>query len=242
MLPGSAPVLAASTGLIIAGVVGAMMGGVLWVLWQRRDHLVLRNFGAVEPEAGLFRSARLTPATLDRLVKQRGVKTVVDLGAYPPDSKEEAALQDAARRLGITRHVVRGLRGNGTGNINGYIHAVRLMRDAGARPLLVHCAAGAERTTTAVALYQHVERGTELHKAVEAARAFKHDPDENPYLLAFLKSHVDAAVRALREGGWVPGAAPPEVTIAPGRPAPAPAATAVPSSAVAQPPAAAPGA
>jgi protein tyrosine phosphatase (PTP) superfamily phosphohydrolase (DUF442 family) len=218
---GRAPIDPASGGpsaWFIAGIVVVVCAAVgigLW-LWRRwADHLRIRNFGEVA--AGrLYRSGRLTPRTLAIAARKHGVRTVIDLGAYPPGSPEEEALARAAAELGLVRHVVRGLYGDGAGNANAYVHALRVMREESGRPVLVHCAAGAERTGAAVMLYRHHVEGVALEEAFAEALEFRHRPERNGKMRAFVFAHASAIGEAAQRGGWIEGFAPPDIRVSGG--------------------------
>lgn len=178
---------------------------VLILLWRSRlrDHFVVRNFGVVEP-GRIYRSGRLTPWTLRRLRRRLKLRTVIDLGAYWHDSPRERSLEQAAARLGLTRHRCRGLKGDGTGNPNAYLHALRTIADPANHPVLIHCAAGAERTGAVVILYRVASGSVTLEKAFEEARRHRHKPERNESMLAFVHEHAESITRAYREGGSLP--------------------------------------
>lgn len=194
-----------------AALVGAALVGVSLVLRGRR---LARNLGVVV-EGRLYRSGRLTPRTLKLLRDKLSVRTVIDLGATHPGSKDEAAIAKAAADLGITRHSCRGLRGDGTGNPNVYAHALRLLAQEHDGPVLIHCAAGADRTGVAVALYRHAVQGLSLEDAMAEARRYRHDPARSPGTRPFVDQHAAAIVRAWRDGGTIEGFPPADVRTTP---------------------------
>lgn len=190
----------------------------LILLWRSplRDHMFVRNFGVVEP-GRIYRSGRLTPSTLGRLRRRLNLRTVIDLGAYWHDSPRERSLQDAAAKLGLTRHRYRGLKGDGTGNPNAYLRALRAMADPANHPLLIHCAAGADRTGAVVILYRVATGSVTLEEAFEEARRHRHDPERNESMLAFVRAHAESITRAFNEGSSLPDFEDAQVMI---RPAP----------------------
>lgn len=200
--------------LIALAAVGACASAALAVVAWRRwaDHVRIRNFGVVEP-GRVYRSGRLTPRTMAIAARAHGVRTIVDLGAYPPGSPEEEALARAATELGLVRHVVRGLYGDGAGNANAYVYALRVMSDGAGHPVLVHCAAGAERTGAAVMLYRRSVQGLGLEEAFAEALRFRHRPARNGKMRAFVLAHAQVIGDAAVRGGWVEGFAPPDVSV-----------------------------
>lgn len=201
--------------LVLVGLV-VCAGGVL--LWFKvlRDHVVPKNFGVVM-EGRIYRSGRLTPRTLRRMRDMRGVRTVIDLGAYWPGSREESVMVRAASELGVTRISVRGLRGDGRGNANAYLEVVRAMTEEGRGPMVVHCAAGADRTGAAVVLYRHIVQGWDLDKAIEEATRFRHDPKKNEAMRAYVMEHAPKIRSAFVRGGTIEGHDAAEIAVLPPR-------------------------
>ncbi|MBL8746515.1 MAG: tyrosine-protein phosphatase [Phycisphaerae bacterium] len=196
--------------LISAAVVAALVGVVFLVKWLRH-HVVPRNFGVVEPGC-IFRSGRLTPRMIRRVRREHGIRTIIDLGAYPAGTPEEQLMQRTAEELGLTRYVMRGVIGNATGNPNVYLRAIRLLADESSHPVLIHCAAGAERTGAAVILFRHLVQGKPIDEVYKEALCFKHDPAKNRELRGYVERHAPAIREAFERGGDIPDADPPDVT------------------------------
>jgi protein tyrosine/serine phosphatase len=186
-------------------VVTACALGAAAILWRYavRDHLRPENFGIVH-EGVLYRSADLTPAATRVVHDRYAVRTIVDLGAYEPDSPEERTAQRTAEALGVKRHVFR-LEGDGTGDPNAYVAALRVITDPAQQPVLVHCAAGAQRTSGCVALYRQFMQGVSFEEAYREARRYKHSPRDNPKLRPYLEQWTEGIRRALATGAPVAG-------------------------------------
>jgi hypothetical protein len=197
-----------------AAVVGIM--AAVWFVWAR-PNLVPRNFGVVE-EGRVYRSAALTPGAL-RVVRERfGIKTIVDLGAFDKDPLGERVEGRAAAALGMERFVF-PLEGDGTGNPNAYVAALRIMTDPARLPVLVHCSTGAQRTGGCVMLYRDLAQGRALDETYDEAKRYRHDPGRNPRLLPFLREHEAAIMGAVRGGGSIPGYPGLDLTPCPPQPA-----------------------
>ncbi len=162
-----------------------------------------RNFGVVV-EGKIYRSGRLTPSSLQRIADEHHIRTIIDLGAYPPESGEEAREQRTAEALGLTRFVLR-LEGDATGNPNYYVQALRIMNEPARQPVLVHCSAGTQRTGCVVMLQRHVIEGKRFNEAFGEAREHQHDPGENPQLLLMLADWADKIGESYRTGQPIPG-------------------------------------
>lgn len=170
--------------------------------WFYRDHVreevFPKNFGVVD-QGRLYRSGGLTPAATRRVHDRYGVRTIVDLGAWEPGSDDDRRAQRTAEALGVTR-LRFDLAGDGTGDPNQYVEALRVMTDPARQPVLVHCGAGSERTGIAVILYRRFTAGTPIEQGYEEAQRFKHRPSRNPRFREVLDRYAGAILAALRDG------------------------------------------
>ena len=156
-----------------------------------------RNFGVVE-EGSIYRAGRLTPGAVHRLVEQHGIKTIVDLGAYDKDLTGERIAERTAKSLGIERRVFR-LEGDGRGNPNAYVEALRIIADPAKQPVLVQCSAGSQRTSTCIILYRTIVQGKSREEVMTDAYLHGHDPKDNPHLAPYLDEwapKIEAAYKA----------------------------------------------
>lgn len=180
---------------IISGAVALLVWfiveGVVPNVWPK-------NFGEVEP-GRVYRSGELTPAALRNVVKDHGIRTIIDFGAHDKDPDGEVREQRVAEALGV-RRVVLPLIGDGRGDPNQYVEALRIMNDPESQPVLVHCAAGAQRTGCAIALYRGVVSGWDDERALTEAEEFRHDPRKNPHVRGMYFTWRDEIERALHTG------------------------------------------
>lgn len=184
---------------VIACVIGAVS---LWFAKARHD-VYPDNLGVVS-EGKLYRSADLTPAATKVVHDRYKVRTIVDLGAFDVGSPEERVAAETAKALGMERHIFR-LEGDGTGNPNAYVQAMRIINDPAKQPVLVHCAAGAQRTSGCVILYRNMIEGVDFETAYAEAPLYRHSPTKNPRLRPYLRTWMEEINRAYREGGLVEG-------------------------------------
>lgn len=183
-------------------MIGAVTLGAWFARYHVRDDLWPRNFGVVE--AGqIYRSGRQTPAMMERLVREHGIRTIIDLGAFGLDTREEREAQRTAAALGVDRFRFT-LQGDGTGDPNEYVAALRLMTDPARRPVLVHCAAGAQRTSGCVVLYRHIVQGKTVDQVFPEAFEFEHDSRRNPKLRPYLDQWTPAIVESFKTGVRIP--------------------------------------
>ncbi len=188
--------------LAVVVLVATLCGAGGWVLrFSVRDNVMPRNYGVVD-EGHVFRAGRLTPAATETLVKRHGIKTIVDLGAYEGIPDDERLAERTALALGVTRHVFT-LDGDGTGHPMGYVEALRLIADPANQPVLIHCAAGAQRTTVCVMLYEKIVHNVELEETLKVSMEHKHDPKKNPKLWPYVEKWAAEIERAYRGGGVI---------------------------------------
>ena len=199
------------SGLLRLVIIVVIAAGVIYGIKKTRYQFIARNFGVVE--AGeIYRSGRLTPRMFRKKVGENNIKTVLDLGAYVPGSPEDLREQQLSEELGAERFRFT-LDGDGTGNPNYYVQALRLMSDPEAQPILIHCAAGAQRTGALVLLYRHIVQGQELGEAYPESFQYKHKPSEWE-LLAYVAQWNDEIAQSLRTGESIPGFEPVEYPLA----------------------------
>ena len=183
--------------LLVLIAVGA---GVAWrkALWPQ---IAPKNFGVVQidGERQIYRSGELTVSATEKVVERFGVRTVIDLGAHEPGTPEERIAQKTADALGV-RRIRLDLEGDATGDPNAYVEALRIMTDPAAQPVLVHCAAGSERTGCLVAMYRQIEQGWEEDLAYSETRRYRHSPQRNPRLREMLDRYTDDVARSLQTG------------------------------------------
>ncbi|MFG0284032.1 MAG: tyrosine-protein phosphatase [Phycisphaerales bacterium JB039] len=175
-------------------------GAVAWrkALWPQ---IAPKNFGVVQvdDQRQIYRAGELTVSATEKVVERFGVRTIIDLGAHEPGTPEERIAQRTAEALGV-RRIRLDLEGDATGDPNEYVEALRIMTDPAAQPVLVHCAAGAERTGCLVAMYRQIEQGWDDDLAYRETRLYRHSPERNPRVREMLDRYTGAVERALETG------------------------------------------
>jgi tyrosine-protein phosphatase SIW14 len=189
-------------GAVIALAI-ASGGGALAYAKVVRPNVVPKNFGVVV-EGKLYRSGELTPSATHRVVQERHVRTIIDLGAYDGNEVGERVARQTAEALGVERHVFR-LEGDGTGNPNAYVEALRIITDPAKQPVLVHCSAGSQRTSACVLLYREIVEGKPIAGQMGEAYEHGHDPSRNPRLKPYLEQWHGQIGEAFRAGGLIQG-------------------------------------
>ncbi|MBU0616886.1 MAG: dual specificity protein phosphatase family protein, partial [Planctomycetes bacterium] len=143
------------------------MAGAGSFLWLRQDALPKR-FGVVV-EGQLYRCGEITPTQLEHVANEHGIRTVLSL--LNPDVPESIAERQAAERLGL-RWINVPLPGDGASTSEERESIKEVLFDPAATRLLVHCAAGANRTGLAVGMYRIHQEGWSVEQVLEEMRRY----------------------------------------------------------------------
>ena len=164
-----------------------------------RPRLLAKNFGEVEP--GLFRSGQIGRHVIGPTLRGHRIDVIVSMNTEPGDP-DDAAEKAAARSMGIAR-VEYNLRGDGTGDPQMYVKGLTRLVEArrAGETVLVHCAAGSERTSGVIGLYRVLFEGWQPRDAAAEMFAFRHDPRRSPNLLPYLNAHVGEIAQGLVDAG-----------------------------------------
>jgi protein tyrosine/serine phosphatase len=181
-------------GVITAGVIAGSIGSY-WGLVQYNG-----NFHTVS-EGTLYRSAQLSKSELQAAVRDRGVRSILNLrGAHPgqPWYDDEIA---ASKQLDVA-HYDYGLSAKRVVTGKQIYEILDIIRNA-PKPLLVHCKSGADRSGLVAALYRYADEHT---SADEADRQLSLVYGHFPYLMSQTKAMDDSfwafvgrGVRSLRK-------------------------------------------
>lgn len=115
-------------------------------------------------EGKYFRSAQLSGEELESVIKEHGIKTVINLrGAKDVDwYREEAAVTE---RMGVTLISI-GMSAKRLPHREDLIKLLDAFKTA-ERPMLIHCQGGADRTGEASAIYQMLYMGKTKKEALK---------------------------------------------------------------------------
>lgn len=151
---------------------------VAYAQWRERE---MRNFRVVEDRV-LYRSGQLTPASLERVIHDYGIRTVVSFRyaekgeSSPPDAWEEPL----CAKLGVNFVRIQpdiwvSLDGGPIPAEAGAKRFLEIVRDPRKQPVLVHCFRGAHRTGTHCALYRMECQGWNNADALAELKALGYD-------------------------------------------------------------------
>jgi protein tyrosine phosphatase (PTP) superfamily phosphohydrolase (DUF442 family) len=112
---------------------------LLWIGWIEANS----NFGIVQP-ARIFRAGQMSSSTLNKTIRERGIKTVLNLRGVNPTDRWYVQERDTTTSLGATQIDVHmsSCQWLSHDELNTLIKTL----DECAYPLLIHCAWGSERT------------------------------------------------------------------------------------------------
>jgi protein tyrosine phosphatase (PTP) superfamily phosphohydrolase (DUF442 family) len=120
-------------GLLVLGILGAY---VLWVLFTGNLYPVV--------DGEYYRSAQLEPARLEQVIRNYGIRSILNLrGAQPGDPSYEGEVA-LAKRLNVGHYDV-ALSARKTVSPEELEAILALLRQA-PKPVLIHCESGADRT------------------------------------------------------------------------------------------------
>jgi protein tyrosine/serine phosphatase len=185
---------------VVLGV--CLLGGGVW-LWEgvAKDRLVPKRWAAVEGHS-IYRSGQLSAALVKRTLASHGIKVIVALTFDDPQDKDQAAEVKAASQLGI--ELLRfPLAGDGTGDVNNYAGALAAVVQAERQGelVLVHCAAGAQRTGGVIAFYRLLVDRKPPAEVIQELRRHGWNPKRNPNLLPYLNENLGKIATILHNRG-----------------------------------------
>lgn len=182
--------------LIVCIVIGA---GVLF--WEEflEDRLVAKRWGVVEP-GKIYRSGQVSSHLIEPMLLENKIEKVIALNGSDlnkPYLKTEVA---TARKLKI-EHQVLHLIGDGTGDVNDYAEAVaEIMRcEKAGKPVLVHCAAGAQRTGGVVAAYRMLVQKKTPEEAYNELLLYDWKPKKDQALIDYLNENLATLSKLLEQ-------------------------------------------
>jgi protein tyrosine phosphatase (PTP) superfamily phosphohydrolase (DUF442 family) len=184
-------------------LVVCLLGGAGW-FWEdvAKDRLIPKRWATVE-EGRIYRSGQLSAALVRKMLVRHGIKVIVTLTGEIPHDPDQEAENKAAEELGI--ELLRfPLSGNGTGDVHRYVEAVAAIVEAKrqAKPVLVHCAAGAQRTGGVIACYRLLVEGRPPAYVLDEMRRCGWKPKDTA-LLVYLNQNLGTIAALLHERGII---------------------------------------
>lgn len=136
--------------------------------------VITNNFHTVVP-GELYRSARPSPAQIERLHSQYGMRTILNLQGAHPDADWYVEEKAKAEALGID-FLVHQMSAHREVTVGEADQILKILR-AAKKPILVHCRNGADRSGLVSALYvAGVAGGSEFSAELQLTPIFGHLP------------------------------------------------------------------
>ena len=178
--------------LIISGLAALVVIAVTLTSWELvlKDRLATRHWGVVE-EGLIYRSGRLPLDRAQATLANHHIRVLIDLTENKPGNQFQTKERAAAVALGIEYHNF-PLIGDGTGDIRSYAQAIAVMHQARreGKPVLVHCAAGAQRTGGVVAAYRVLVERKSPDEARAELKRYGWKPGKDQVLLNYLNRNM----------------------------------------------------
>ena len=189
--------------LFVAGLV-IVVGLAIWAWFGViKYHVIPKRFGVVE-QGRIYRSGQISAPLIKRILTKYNIRVIIDLTSADPNDHDKQAEKQAAAQLNIK--VLRfSMSGNGTGDVNDYATAVAAIANAEKQnlPVLVHCAAGAQRTGGVIAIYRLLVQKMDPNIVEDEIEKYGCDIDNKPVLRSFLNDNMATLAMLLKQSGVI---------------------------------------
>jgi len=179
------------------------VSGFLFVKYELIEDYIPKRFGVVE-RGRIYRSGQLDADLVERTLLKYKIAQIICLTGRSDDDEDIKAEKQTAAKLGIKR-LVFALKGSGTGDINNYAGAIAAICRAEKenKPVLLHCAAGAQRTGGVIAAYRLLVQKKDVGFIIAEMRRYGWSPKDGPNLLPYLNSHMKRLAVLLKQKGVI---------------------------------------
>jgi hypothetical protein len=186
------------TGLLFLFLV-ALVAAVWGVSLESR--VIAKRFGVVVPDL-LYRSGQISTSMLEPTLAANGIDVIIDLNGVEADDLDQQYEIAAIERLGLEGHRFQ-LAGDGRGNIEQYVRAIKIIEDCRSRGrrVLIHCSAGTQRTGGVIAAYRLLVQQASMASVMHELRRYGWRPGNDAVLLTYLNEHLSTLARRLQEEG-----------------------------------------
>lgn len=177
--------------------------GICFLLWKEviEDRLIPKRWGVVEQDT-FYRSGQLHYSLVREVLEDEKIDVIVNLTRENSSDPDKNAENAAVAELGIDMHRF-PLKGDGTGDPEMYVKALIEVNSALEREqrVLVHCAAGSQRTGVLVAYYRLLLQGRYEEEVLQEMVSFGLDPKKDAALIQFANDNISHVANRLVEEG-----------------------------------------
>jgi protein-tyrosine phosphatase len=189
--------------VFVAGLAIAIGLAILAWFGIIRYNVIPKRFGVVE-QGRIYRSGQISVPLIKKILTKYNIRVIIDLTSADPNDHDKQAEKQAATELNI-RILRYPLRGNGTGDVNYYASTVAAIVNAEKQnlPVLVHCAAGTQRTGGVIAAYRLLVQKKEPAFVISEMKRYSWNPKDNPALVPYLNSNMGELAMKLKQSGVI---------------------------------------
>ena len=179
----------------------ALITSLYILIEEVRPRVFPKRFGEVV-ENEIFRSGRIHEDIYSSVLKDNEIDVIISFTERKPNHNWQLHEIEIAEDLDIPIYRF-PLKGDGTGNPAEYQKAlVKLKQEENAgKKILLHCAAGTNRTGGAVFLYRTIFEEIADDKAISEMKLYDFSVNDNEHLIPYLKDIRPSVESALRQEG-----------------------------------------
>ena len=179
----------------------ALITSLYILIEEVRPRVFPKRFGEVA-ENEIFRSGRIHEDIYSSVLKDNEIDVIISFTERKPNHNWQLHEIEIAKDLDIPIYRF-PLKGDGTGNPAEYQKAlVKLKQEENAgKKILLHCAAGTNRTGGAVFLYRTIFEEIADNKAISEMKLYDFSINDNEHLISYLKNIRPSVESALRQEG-----------------------------------------
>lgn len=181
---------------VLLGMFFLLLVGWMWNALLK-DRIIAKRWGVVDTEM-VYRSGQIHPSLIRETLVEHDIGLVIDL-QYWEEKPGLLAERDAIESLKI-ESIRLPLNGDGRGDIEHYAQAIAAMTSA-TEPVLLHCAAGSQRTGGVIAMYRTLVQGRTATQARMEMAHFGWRRDRDAVLLDYLNDNKVVLAERLVELG-----------------------------------------
>jgi protein tyrosine/serine phosphatase len=158
----------------------------------------------VVEQGRIYRSGQISAPLIKKILTKYNIRVIIDFTSADSNDHDKQAEKQAAAELNIKVLRFR-LSGNGTGDVNDYAGAVVAIVNAEKQnlPVLVHCAAGAQRTGGVIAIYRLLVQKMDPNIVEDEIEKYGCEIDNEPVLHSYLNDNMAKLAMLLKQAGVI---------------------------------------